>query len=236
MDVSRLHKMYRIALPDQEPFFLDGFEDGIGDFLHYSAQLLERHPAPKVMVDIGAHIGTTSILAAWNGADIVFAYEPSPLVYSKLVTNIIMNGLWGKVIPTPLAVIAVKSKNTLPMWSPRHGSSGQGSMALKFNDHIETSVKTISLGEVVDYVYARYGQIDLLKIDTEGAEWHILKDLGPLELVDRLDIELHAVDNLKLASDDLEKRLRASGFEVEGVDPFDTDWGKLPHRFVCSRV
>jgi len=59
-------------------------------------------PQDKAVIDIGAHIGYFSILAAMKGAKKIYAYEPFLENYEMLISNI--KDLQNKIIPYSLGI------------------------------------------------------------------------------------------------------------------------------------
>src|SRR5262245_61258204 len=71
------------------------------------AEILETRELAvgRVMIDIGANVGTTSIPRALLGDfNCVYAIEPDPLNYACLVRNIVSNGVRGLVLPDRVAI------------------------------------------------------------------------------------------------------------------------------------
>src|SRR6185436_18427058 len=59
----------------------------------------------SVMIDIGANIGTTSLVRVIAGdVQRVYAIEPEPANFACLVQNIVANGLQGFVLPDACAI------------------------------------------------------------------------------------------------------------------------------------
>src|SRR5207237_8682550 len=59
----------------------------------------------RVMIDIGANVGTTSIPRALLGDfTCVYALEPDPANYACLVRNTVFNGVRGLVLPDRVAI------------------------------------------------------------------------------------------------------------------------------------
>jgi predicted RNA methylase len=58
----------------------------------------------KVVTDIGAFIGDTSIYFAIKGANTMYAIEPHPGAYEELVENIRLNNLESKIIPLNVGI------------------------------------------------------------------------------------------------------------------------------------
>jgi FkbM family methyltransferase len=133
-----------------------------------------------VVVDVGAHLGTFTLYALSQGARLVYAYEPDPVLYQYLIKNLSVNGLTGKVRPFEAAVVG----------------SGPGQMAFlaegNASGHIASSsdadtgailVKTVTLADIVLANQIEY--IDFLKLDCEGSEYGIIFDT-PQEIWNRV--------------------------------------------------
>src|SRR5438045_4285921 len=68
----------------------------------------------RVMIDIGANVGTTSIPRALLGDfACVYAIEPDPANYACLVRNIVSNGVRGLVLPDRVAIGDTDGEMTL---------------------------------------------------------------------------------------------------------------------------
>lgn len=146
-----------------------------------------------VFVDIGANIGAVSVYAAsLNDQDSelppvkVIAVEPEPHNRNLLTQNLVRNNVFDQVrvytsmICGPVFPVGAKS------WiSDEHGDSkemayGQG-----------TEVYVASLGRLFEI--AQVSEVDVLKIDVEGAEYQILQDIDALQRVKYLTMEFDAV-------------------------------------------
>lgn len=135
---------------------------------------------PKVVVDIGAHIGGTAILAASLGA-IVYAYEPEQENFNLLLENIKLNNFEDKIR-------CFKKGVGIPGFRKLHlnpKNSGMGTFEKISGETQE--VEIIGIGEV----FKDIDHCDLLKIDCEGAEYEFLKNL-PYQKIDNISLELHS--------------------------------------------
>ena len=119
---------------------------------------------PKV-IDIGAHVGVVSMYLAKKYNAEVWAYEPQPQNSRRLVLNIERNGLTDKAHAFNLAVTGDGRDVTI-------GSNTENSGGNSIYDSGSFAAKSITLPEIL----AEVGEIDLLKIDCEGAEFEILAD------------------------------------------------------------
>jgi len=134
---------------------------------------------PRVVIDIGAHIGGTSILCAKRGAE-VYAYEPEKENFKLLTENVVKNGFENKIHCTKKAV-GNKGKRTLYLHS---GNSGKASLSEK-----SKTTEQIDCIPISD-VFKNISHCDFLKIDCEGAEYEFIKDI-PFEKVSQISMELH---------------------------------------------
>jgi len=138
----------------------------------YSEDIYSQEILMKEMnvVDIGAHVGTYTILAAEkvgkNGK--VIAIEPDPKNYKYLLKNIKLNN-FQNVIPINIALADRNGSEKLYL----HFSSMCHSLISQEdkNSYIKVPVKTVD--KLVEELNLK--KIDVIKIDTEGAEMPILR-------------------------------------------------------------
>jgi FkbM family methyltransferase len=134
-----------------------------------------------VFVDIGAHIGYYSILAARlvGPAGHVYAFEPSPGSYRLLCKNIELNRL-GNVTAFELAVGASPGRGTLYEGPPQN--SGLATLdpayGAKRGTPREVAVDIRPVASVVPE--EELVRVRALKIDVEGQELEVLQSLEPL--------------------------------------------------------
>jgi FkbM family methyltransferase len=128
----------------------------------------------KVVIDIGAHIGTFSIYASqFDPAIQVHAYEPEPSNYKVLEKNIEENGLTERI---HLDRRGLWSEETTKRIS---SASGGSTVMDELPDGEGENASLITL----DYILNDMETVDVLKIDIEGAENAVLlaashKNLG----------------------------------------------------------
>ncbi len=129
-----------------------------------------------VSVDVGAHIGYYTLLASSlvGKSGKVFAFEPEPQNFGALLGNITLNGFWN-IRPYQKAIFSHAGK--MPLYIGTH--SGMHSL-FRVKDTTEESV-------VVDMVsldgFLGQKKVDLVKVDTQGAELGVL--LGMQKLIKR---------------------------------------------------
>lgn len=145
----------------------------------------------KVVIDIGAHIGGTSILCAKMGAT-VYAYEPQKETYELLKKNIELNNVGDNIKHFNLGV-GNTGKRKLYL---HNRNSGAHCMSLNFN---ESRVKDIEEINVISLrkVFASNNieECDLLKSDCEGAEFEFLMNInaGIALKIKQISLEYHDI-------------------------------------------
>jgi len=134
---------------------------------------------PKVVVDIGAHIGGTAILAAGLGAE-VYAYEPQSENFGLLLENVKLNNLEDKIHCFKKGV-GDPGKRKIYLNPKNLGMGTFDKISDEWNE-----IDVISAAEVFENIK----HCDLLKIDCEGAEYEFIKKL-PYPKIDNISLELH---------------------------------------------
>ncbi|MBI3589602.1 MAG: FkbM family methyltransferase [Candidatus Liptonbacteria bacterium] len=142
----------------------------IATYDHYG-RFLSRLKNNAVVVDIGAHIGVFSILAAQRirGAK-VFSFEPLPENFSLLKANIDLNALSDRVFPFQLAVSGRRGLRRLHFFSERTGSSFFPIPGQRQTDQFD--VHSLTLADIFEKNHI--SRCDFLKIDCEGSESEII--------------------------------------------------------------
>jgi FkbM family methyltransferase len=154
----------------------------------------------KIVVDLGANIGITTLYLAAMAPEARFlCVEPAPRNANLLRRNV-------AVVRHAIVVQAaaanesgtVSFDDTRPTWGGKLADDG----ALE--------VRAMSLDDLLD-CYVPEGTIDLLKIDIEGAEAELFT--GPMAWLDRVDCiiaEIHA----PFSFDQFQRILIARGFDI----------------------
>jgi len=131
------------------------------------------------VVDVGAHIGVFSVLIGEKIADqegcFVISIEPMMINYRLLLNNIELNNLHRKIMPLRYAI-----------------SYKKGYLDLEWIGNKER-VPAITMHDVLN-ILRRYGhrEIDLLKMDVEGAELEILtRNNSWLNSIKAIVMEVH---------------------------------------------
>ena len=161
------------GLNDEDPYFR-----AIGDEPeHQLYSVICRYLSPdSVAVDIGANIGITSLLLSRhlpNGR--VFAFEPSPGVFSVLKDNLHANQA-ENVIPANCAMGFRAGEMGFADASAFGHLLDEGSM-LRARPSITIPVRTVD-----DFVLeAGLDRVDFVKIDVEGFEYDVLRGMERTE-------------------------------------------------------
>lgn len=175
----------------------------------YAALLGELRPG-DVCLDIGAHIGAFSVLAASRGAH-VYAFEPVPANFALLVENIALNGFEHQITAINQAVWS--SSVERHMGIVQDGNTGGGSIHWETGSTIR--VNCVGLLEFMER--ENLERCRGLKLDAEGSEYEILGSLTPedLQRFDVLSMEYHSVEGH--TADALIDHLHVSGFATRRV-------------------
>lgn len=150
------------------------------------------------VVDIGAHTGYYSLLAAKNVGvgGMVFAFEPDPINYAGLVKNIELNG-FTNIEPSRLAIGSYIGKGRLYVSG---NSSGESSLVnIQERPKCNIGVKVMTLDEALRYI-----KVDVVKIDVDGGEMDVI--LGAENIID-------ANPNIKIITEIWKPGLEAAGYD-----------------------
>ena len=143
-----------------------------------SMRFLADHLQPgDVMVDVGANVGTYSLLATTVEGVTAVAFEPSSVTFRRAVGNVALNGLQDRISVRQEAVGSSCGEVVL--------SVGLGAC----NKVLGPATGVIEAGETVrivtlDEVFgAGAPRVGLVKIDVEGGELDVLE--GARDLIER---------------------------------------------------
>lgn len=132
------------------------------------------------LVDVGANTGYCALLPALNRQLKCFAFEPNLEICALLQKNIEINGLSENVHVLPVALS--EKPGTAVLKIPASGvDSGLACMGApsRFASWREISVPVDTLDRILER--KKIHKVDLIKIDTEGAELFVLR--GALETI-----------------------------------------------------
>jgi FkbM family methyltransferase len=127
----------------------------------------------RVMIDVGANVGTTSIPRALLGDfTCVYAIEPDPANYACLVWNIVGNGVRGLVLPDRVAIGDTDGEMTLR--SMKSGTHHLVTRASDVGERERVTVPCLTLDAWVDRMGIDLADVAFVKSDTQGWDARVL--------------------------------------------------------------
>lgn len=133
------------------------------DEMHVFVPLLKEK---KVVFDVGANIGVYSLVACSKGCE-VHAFEPNPRAFGFLSKSVAANGFTATLNQS-----ALSDKQGLDSLYVPSGANG-GLASLKVRNGEPSPVPSTMLDAYVDEKHIE--EIELMKIDAEGAEEAIIE-------------------------------------------------------------
>ncbi len=158
----------------------------VGELEYHLVQYVIQQICPKfVMLDIGAHHGAYSLIAAyelkkrgWKG--IIHSFEPDPNNFALLEYNVKQNGLEDYIVLHNCAVGSENCQDNLIIYPDNSGNflaSNPDTVNSAKEEENSIEVKVVKLD---DYL-SELSTVSLLKMDIQGAEPLAL--LGAKELI-----------------------------------------------------
>jgi FkbM family methyltransferase len=186
--------------------------------LHEEEILDQFNPKPgDIVVDVGAHIGLYSLIAAKRvgTSGKVIAIEPDPENYNLLQRNIELNKLTNVTI---LERAAFSSNSKLKLYLPGKERGFTKLSTIMANRAVTANFLEID-ATTLDHLMLmqEITQVNWIKIDVEGAELEVLKGATVTLSVSKdiaLLIEVHNVSNMDLHSA-IVKFLQPYEFHIE---------------------
>lgn len=142
-----------------------------------------------IFMDIGANIGAVSVLAAAMGARNIIAYEPVPDNYELLQQNLKANIVDAVVSARNLAIWGMPGP--LRILSSQGGSTSEPS-AVEAHPEMVITADAVTLRDAL----RDYTDIDVLKVDTEGAEYRMFLDPEVNIKAKKIVIEYHRSETI----------------------------------------
>lgn len=196
---------FRVAYPNQAYalFLLHEI------FVNAEYDFLARTSRPRI-VDCGANIGMALLFfkARYPHAE-VLAFEPEPETFGRLARTIESNGL-ESVVAEQAAVTERGGTVTLYRDTSDAGSI-VASIDRAWGGRVGTEVRAVRLSDRVD------APVDFLKLDVEGAEYGVMRDLvstGAIRWVREAVVEYHELADEPDAGARMMEALRTAGFDV----------------------
>jgi FkbM family methyltransferase len=170
------------------------------------------------VIDIGANFGSFAAVASQKvGADgAVLSFEPDPVVYSRLIKTIELNG-FTNVKAFNEAVTDKDGELTFYV----HPKSAFSTLMETVGNRRSSDLNSITVRSrtINDVIKDVDGTVHLLKIDCEGAEYSILDSLDAdlAKGILQISMEVHEVPNRKVK--EVPAMLRNLGFRVQDTCP-----------------
>jgi len=210
---------------------------GTYDFLHVKPSYeplttdlilnLVRQFNSGLFVDIGAHIGRYTILAANTNKKIkVVSIEANPFIYKSLIKNVRINNLSRNVIPVNVALL--NSEKTVSFYLDEKG--GSSTLISKDKKQFKkVRVKGTTLDSLLKNLRLSLKKVRLLKIDVEGAEYLVLKGASKTLKTSHplIIVEVWTKRKLKKVSNLLSRFGYDSALEIEGDNYIFFNHGRL---------
>jgi FkbM family methyltransferase len=181
------------------------------EFIFQDYKFKTKNKTPFI-IDCGGHIGTTALYFKKKYPNAkLFIFEPSPIPLKLLRLNVAQN----KYKDIKIVQAAVGSKTGAISFyirkDPEKESWGDTTnIKMRYNpeEYKKISVKSVRLSKYIDK------PVDLLKLDIEGMEAQVLKEIEKkLHFVENLIIEYHGdVTNKFNKVEDIIKILEENGF------------------------
>ncbi len=146
------------------------------------------------VLDIGANQGFFTCYAAHQGAR-VYAFEPNPECYERLVSNLELNGLTNRVVARPWAISDKNGQAELFVSNELGGGMSTINPEFAQNYHVsirrKVEVPTYALPQVLESFSLSH--VRFCKMDAEGSELAILRTLeaSQLAMIDSFALEIH---------------------------------------------
>jgi len=137
----------------------------------------------QVVLDIGAHIGDSTVAFAARGAR-VHAFEPVPVLQDFLRRNVQENGFDSSVAVHPVGLS--NSDKMLEMWVNLTGSAGTTASETGRVDRERSGFvyQRLRLVDAVSYLRSQgILHADVLKVDCEGCEYALFSEPSLLQLL-----------------------------------------------------
>jgi len=166
-------------------------------FLQVYKRAFEHLRRCRTFIDLGANIGLTSLYVASLFPNFrIFAVEPHPDNYRMLVMNLNPLIRAGRCKTLEAAVWNLNTALAPGQSKPQDGYNRFRLREMEPGEH-EDAIKALNMQSILEL--SGFNEVDLLKVDIEGAEEELFKgDLSWMKQISSIAIEFH--DNSRVAS------------------------------------
>lgn len=187
----------RVTFGDRDLLIFEGtVRSGADKDSAWTQALCQR---AREVLDVGANIGQTAVLAFCSGVERVVAVEAEPSALMMCVENVVTN-FAGACFAPVLCFASDRDEGTTRLFRYRYGAANS-----MFSSHAETASRR---GDVIEVPNRRLDSVardhrlqpDLIKIDIEGAEGFALDGARNLtrEASSRFLVEMHSSPELSI--------------------------------------
>jgi FkbM family methyltransferase len=176
-----------------------------------------------LMLDIGANIGSYTILAGAVVGAKCFAFEPIPDTFRYLIDNVNINGIYEKV---KCYNIGLANKNGILKFTSN----------LDDKNHVVCNTSSIKNIDIIDVPVKKLDTIVsgcdplLIKIDVEGFELQVLK--GADEILKSKSLLAVIIETF--GKNNLDKQMSKYGFKPFTYNPFNREISPFDSKKVTS--
>ena len=165
-----------------------------------------------LIVDLGAHIGLTVLYFKMLFPKArVMAYEPVPDNFRLLQKNVTENQLENvqlvqAVVAPKAGILRIQEPIGEGAWKSGAGIIPKGWKGIQENREIK--VEAVGIQEIIRQ------KIDIMKMDIEGMEYEVIRNMGPnIRNIKNMLIEVHPRKDHRI--EEIEKILTQNGFRLE---------------------
>lgn len=209
------------------------FRDGTSDSLILSLAMpggafeyrFPGHINPKVILDVGANIGVISLDLAHRFPNAtIHAFEPEPKNFEILLANV------GTIPRIVCHNVALGSEDSIVKLYKSEDLTNYGGYSCYPRKGVSREIEAeIRVREVSAYLRKhKITDVDMIKIDAEGAEWDVISSIDPdiFSRIKWVEGELHGVNDLGVL-----RRLETMGFDLG----YKKELGSMVSHFVAGR-
>ena len=182
------------------------FAGGYGNALEY----LKKLPGNPLVLDCGANIGLFSLLAMrHHPTATIHAFEPGPPNYRLFEMNRLANPDVSNRIQLHKEAIGGETRKA--RWHFDEDNPGASNLYTGIDQGFDVQIRSLT-----DVLQALPSEIDLLKLDIEGAEYEVLA-ATPAEIWRRIraiSLELHHDPAGKISQGEFLNQMRKLGFQI----------------------
>ena len=208
---------YGIMKTPQSLFFRYDLKEGEKNIM----DLIKNLGIKGVGIDVGAWAGKYSLLMSKTAKNVV-SIEPDKLNFKFLKENIKLNKINNIQAVNAALTVSDGVKRLQVSWATAGHSLKEGGPGY--------NVQCFSLSSILDEIKEQY--IDLIKMDIEGEELKILRNIGnrEFERIKKWIVEVHSTERKDI--DDIHKIFDNQGYSIEWMK---NTFGRAPVLYLFAR-